>query len=252
MSRTKPLSATGACLVLLAAACQSTDESRPTSQHSRPSIAQGKQQEVTVPVTKEEIQVGKREVQEGTTRLKKRTIEKPVEEQVQLRDENVRVERRAVDRPVKDQGKAFEEKTIEMTETKEEPVVSKRARVTEEVTLKKEADQRTGTVRDTVRETDVEVQRSRQASIGDLGTYERDFRRDFESTYATSGMSYEEVHPAYEFGYKLAKDPRYDTADWTTVEPQAQRDWEMGNPGTWSRYKAAIKYAWQRTRQGKG
>ena len=55
---------------------------------------------------------------------------------------------------------AFREGTIEMTETAEEAVVSKRARVVEEVVISKDGRDRTETVRDTVRRTDVDVQKT--------------------------------------------------------------------------------------------
>ena len=46
-------------------------------------------------------------------------------------------------------------------EQAEEAVVSKEARVTEEITLRKEAEERTETVSDTVRHTEVEVEDER-------------------------------------------------------------------------------------------
>src|SRR5689334_4374797 len=69
------------------------------------------------------------------------------EESVTLRDETVSV------RPVT-QGEAgvpsgaFEERTVEVHQTAEEPVVSKTARVAEEVVVHKEVTERTETVRD--------------------------------------------------------------------------------------------------------
>jgi stress response protein YsnF len=53
---------------------------------------------------------------------------------------------------------AFKEGTIELTETAEVPVVAKQARVVEEVVIDKDVEQRTETVRDTVRRTDVQVE----------------------------------------------------------------------------------------------
>ena len=76
-------------------------------------------------MVKEQMQVGKREVQEGTTKVQKRIVEQPVEKSITLKDENVQVEQRPANRPVKDPDKAFKEQTIEMTETKEVPMVSK-------------------------------------------------------------------------------------------------------------------------------
>jgi stress response protein YsnF len=76
---------------------------------------------------------------------------------VTLHEEKVRVERRPVDRPIAVGDDAFRERTIEATERREEAVVSKEARVKEEVVVRREAGERTETVRDTVRRTEVEV-----------------------------------------------------------------------------------------------
>lgn len=108
-------------------------------------------------VAEEQLRVGKREVARGAVRVRSYVTERPVEERVTLRDETVRVERRPVDRELEAGDRAFEERTIEATETDEEAVVSKTARVTEEITLGKRVENRTETVRDTVRKQDVEV-----------------------------------------------------------------------------------------------
>lgn len=115
---------------------------------------------MTIPVVEEQLNVGKREVQRGGVRIFSRTIERPVEENVELREERARVERRPVDRPATeaDLGNAFQEKSVELRETVEEPVVAKSARVVEEVDIGKDVKTRTETVRDTVRKTDVEVE----------------------------------------------------------------------------------------------
>ena len=55
-----------------------------------------------------------------------------------------------------DNNALFQERTVEMTETSEEAVVGKQARVTEELVVSKSADQRTETIHDTVRKTEVE------------------------------------------------------------------------------------------------
>jgi uncharacterized protein (TIGR02271 family) len=123
-------------------------------------VADRKQEEV-IPLAEEELQVGKRTVDRGTTKIRRYVVRKPVEESVTLRDETVSVERR---RPVT-QGEAgvpagaFEERTIEVHQTAEEPVVSKTARVAEEVVVHKEVTERTETVRDDVRREEVEVQK---------------------------------------------------------------------------------------------
>jgi stress response protein YsnF len=79
-----------------------------------------------------------------------------------LREERVAVERRPVDRRVSDvSGEAFQERTVDVTTHREEPVVAKEARVKEEIRVRKESDQRTETVRDTVRHTKVEIEGDR-------------------------------------------------------------------------------------------
>jgi len=84
--------------------------------------------EQVIPLSEEELQVGKRTVNRGTTRIRRYAVEAPVEQAVSLRDEKVIVERR---RPVTDDatGDAFTEKTVEVTETSEVPVAEKVARL---------------------------------------------------------------------------------------------------------------------------
>jgi uncharacterized protein (TIGR02271 family) len=116
------------------------------------------QRSTRIPVVQEELQVGKRAVERGGVRVYTRVVETPVEEQVQLREEHATIERHAVDRPVSDADvAAMREGTIEVRETVEEPIVQKVARVTEEIDVGKRVDERTETVRDTVRHTEVEV-----------------------------------------------------------------------------------------------
>lgn len=100
-------------------------------------------------------------------RVRSYVVETPVQEQVRLHEERVEVERRPVDRPATtaDAGAdAFRERTIEVTATAEEAVVSKEARVKEEIVVRKDAEERTETVSGTVRRTEVEVNDDRAAA----------------------------------------------------------------------------------------
>ena len=107
-------------------------------------------------LSEETVTVGKRVVNKGTTRIRRFVVETPVEEQVSLHDERVTVERRPVT-DVRAPTDSFGDKTIEVTETGEEAVVGKTARVREEIAIRKEVNDRTETVRETVRREDVEV-----------------------------------------------------------------------------------------------
>jgi stress response protein YsnF len=62
-------------------------------------------------------------------------------------------------------GADFAEKVVEMTETAEEAVVSKTARVKEEVLISKDATERTETVRDTVRREIWRLPRMRASNV---------------------------------------------------------------------------------------
>jgi uncharacterized protein (TIGR02271 family) len=126
------------------------------------------QRDETIPVVEEELRVGKREVERGSVRVRSWVVEEPVEASVQLREERVDVERRPVDRPVGTTEQPFEERTIEAVERAEEAVVQKTARVKEEVAIRKGAEERTETVQDKVRRTEVEVEQGdKKASKGD-------------------------------------------------------------------------------------
>ena len=110
-----------------------------------------------IQLSEEALAVGKRVLNRGTTRIRRFVVETPVEEEIRLRDEKVTIERRPVTdgRAVPDA--SWTDKTIELTESAEEAVVSKTARVKEEIDIKKVATERTETVRDTVRREDVEI-----------------------------------------------------------------------------------------------
>ena len=115
--------------------------------------------ETVIPIVEEQLSVGKREVERGGVRVRSYVVETPVEESVRLRDDTVNVERRRVDRPAGDiTADAFRERTIEVTETDEEAVIAKTARVTEEVVVSKDVTERTEKVSDTVRRTEVDVE----------------------------------------------------------------------------------------------
>lgn len=110
-------------------------------------------------LAQEEINVGKRLVQEGTTRVRRFVIETPVEAQVTLHEEHARVIRRAIADPNYIRNIDWSDKTIEITETAEEPVVTKSAHVAEEIVIQREGSDHVKTLRDKVRRQQVEVER---------------------------------------------------------------------------------------------
>jgi uncharacterized protein (TIGR02271 family) len=217
----------------------------------------------SIPVVEEELQVGKRAVRRGGVRIYTRTVERPVEEQVNLREERVNVERRPADRPVTDaETSTLRDQTIEVTETTEEPVVNKRARVVEEVVVGKEARTRTETVRDTVRKQEVDVEQlgttgrtgtsgrmndTRYAGASGSENYDDDFRSDYTTNLAQYGGSYSDYEPAYQYGYRMANDNRYRGRNFEDVEDTLKTDYLRNNPNsTWDRMRGAVRYGWER------
>ena len=211
-------------------------------------------EEVAIPVVQEDLSIGKREVEHGHVRIASRVTEQPVEEAVRLREEKVTVERRPANRPATEADfAAAAQEVLELTETAEEAVVTKRARVVEEVVVHTEVTEHTETVRETVRRTDVDVQREpetaterrRSTAPKDFAAYDAVFRQHYTTALADRGTAYIEYEPAYRYGYTLATDERYGGRDWAALEADARRDWEARHPSTWERFQDAIRYGWE-------
>lgn len=115
----------------------------------------------SIPVVEEELEVGKRTINKGAVRVHSRTVETPVSETIRLKEQHARIERHATDRPATEADmKAFEDGSIKIQETEEKAVVSKTARVKEEVEVEAEEFENTETIQDTVRHNEIEVERN--------------------------------------------------------------------------------------------
>ncbi|AWL03208.1 YsnF/AvaK domain-containing protein [Massilia oculi] len=199
----------------------------------------------TIPVVEEQLRVGKREVQRGGMRIFSRIVETPVHETIGLREEHVDVQRRKVDQPISPSDvAAFREQTIEMRESAEEAVVEKSARITEEVSIGKEVSERQQQIDDTVRHTEVDVERLGVA-MGDQESY---YREHFRLTYGASGGAYDDYAPAYLYGSQVAGSGKYAGRQWDEIEPELRTDWESRHRGvsTWEKMKAAVRHGWDR------
>jgi stress response protein YsnF len=133
------------------------------AQTSQTNIEEGEQ---VIPVTREELEVGKRET-ERRYRVRTYAVERPVEQDVQLRDERVVIERRPASGGADVSGGAFQEREFEVVERHEEPMVAKKVGAVEEVVVHKDVSDR----RETVRETKVDVDpgaEQENAAVGDF------------------------------------------------------------------------------------
>jgi stress response protein YsnF len=219
----------------------------------KPVMGQTDAQGQAIPVVQEELKVGKRQILRGGVRVYSRLVEQPVEETVRLREENVRVARDRVDRPVTQADlKPGRDQVIEVQEYAEEPVVAKEARVIEEVRIQKDATERDETIRDTVRRTEVRVEgiNAENAAGGSPAAqsdFDDDYRRDFQTNYASSGGSYDDYAPAYRYGYQMANDPRYQGRNFDDIESDLRSDYARRYPNSgWDRFKNSIRYGWDR------
>jgi uncharacterized protein (TIGR02271 family) len=134
---------------------------RGTSTTTRTTGTSATDKGAVLPVVQDELKVGKRAVRSaGGVRVYQRVRETPVEQTVTLREERARIERTAVDRPATEADFAKRDGVIEVSEKVEEPVVSKESRVVEEVRVGKDVTEHKEKVRDTVRSTEVHVERT--------------------------------------------------------------------------------------------
>ena len=107
----------------------------------------------------EELEVGKRQLETGMTRVRRFVIEKAVEANVKLHEEHASIARRAITDKNYIQNIDWSDRTVEVREAAETPVISKTSRIVEEVVVGQEGSDRTETVKDKVRRQEVEVEK---------------------------------------------------------------------------------------------
>jgi hypothetical protein len=112
--------------------------------------------------------------------------------------------------------------------------------VVEEVVVGKQVSERSEAINETIRHTEVDVER--------LGPDdEASFRGHWSSNYRSAGASYDEYEPAYDYGRSMARSELYRGRPWEDVEGGLRSDWESRNPSSgWDKFKAAIKHGWER------
>ena len=113
----------------------------------------------TIDVVEERMNVGKREVDKGSMKVRSYVAEREVAQDVTLRDEEVELHSKKVGRTLSpaEADELFHGKTIEVHEKGEEAVVSKEAVLKEQLEVDKVATEKTQHVVDTIRETKVDV-----------------------------------------------------------------------------------------------
>lgn len=196
-----------------------------------------------IDVIEEEVKVGKRPVQTGGVRVHSYVTERPVEEDVTLREERVHVERHPVDEPLSADAaqRAFKEETIELETHGEEAVVGREARIVERVDISKDVGTRTEHVQDVERRQDVEVE-----TLGN----EEELRRDWEANYEAKGIDFDTYRHAYGVGHRSGGEERHRSAEWSAAEPELRREWDERHKdrGPWEKFKSTVRSGWDKAR----
>lgn len=112
-------------------------------------------------LAEEQVEVGKRLVSEGSTRVRRYTVTDTVSEDISLHEQHADIFRRSVNEPALAGDVDWSEKTVEVAETHEQPVINKTTHVKEEVVVRTEGSDRTETVNDTVRRQEVDIDPAR-------------------------------------------------------------------------------------------
>ncbi|MFB3816809.1 MAG: quinol:electron acceptor oxidoreductase subunit ActD [Candidatus Methylomirabilales bacterium] len=85
------------------------------------------------------------------------------------------------------------------------------------------------------------------AGTGAWSEYQADCRRDYETKYAHSGAQWNTMEPAYQYGHRMASDPRYRGRSWFEVEADMRASYLRDHPSSdWEGVKDAIRYGWER------
>jgi uncharacterized protein (TIGR02271 family) len=129
-----------------------------TVKGAAPAARTGKDDDV-IRLAEEQMEVGKRQIETGMTRVRRFVIEKAVEANVTLHEEHAAIARRAISDKNYIQDVDWSDRTVEVRETAETPVVSKSSRIVEEVVVGKEGSDRVETVKDKVRRQQVEIEK---------------------------------------------------------------------------------------------
>jgi len=112
----------------------------------------------TLRLAEEQLQVGKKLVETGRTRVRRFTTERDVAQDVTLHEEHAEVLRKAISQPAELKDIDWADSELEAVETKEQALVSKTARVVEEVSLKKKGDDHVETIHEKLRRQEAEIQ----------------------------------------------------------------------------------------------
>jgi hypothetical protein len=78
----------------------------------------------------------------------------------------------------------------------------------------------------------------------DAWGFETSFQPHHNAEFVGSGSASADYEPAYRYGHELGINERYRGWNWADLASEARRDWEAYRPGTWARFRDAIRSGW--------
>jgi uncharacterized protein (TIGR02271 family) len=112
----------------------------------------------TLRLAEEQLQVGKKMVETGRTRVRRFTTEREVSQDVTLHEEHAEVLRKALADPTSLTNIDWADSEIEVVETAEQALVNKTARLVEEVSLRTKGDDHVETIHEKLRRQQAEIE----------------------------------------------------------------------------------------------
>ncbi|WWO98759.1 MAG: YsnF/AvaK domain-containing protein [Candidatus Dasytiphilus stammeri] len=142
------------------------------SQHDECKYSEDKHQSISnedncddiLQLAEEQLEVGKKIVKEGSTRVRRFVTEKDVEVEVPLHEEHATIFRRSINKNKCPDKFDWSDTVVEITETTEKPVVNKTAHIVEEIIVRKEGRDRIEKIHDTVRKQEVKIEHDNKIS----------------------------------------------------------------------------------------
>lgn len=127
---------------------------------ARPWLTGNESKDEILKLAREELEVGKRLVRDGSTRIRRYVTEEDVSKTVSLREQHAEILRNRVAHPVNAADVDWSDKEVVVEEFSEKPVVRKTAHIVEEVQVKKANTEHDEKIIDTVRQQHIAVERN--------------------------------------------------------------------------------------------
>ncbi|WWO95780.1 MAG: YsnF/AvaK domain-containing protein [Candidatus Dasytiphilus stammeri] len=139
--------------------CKNEDILSSEKKHRHFSTDPKTDEEAVLELAEEKLEIGKKVIYEGSTRVRRFVTHQDVEVEVPLHEEHASILRRALKSGncQSDDNIDWSETVVEISDTHEQAVINKKANVVEEVIVRKEGKDRVEKIKDTLRKQEIEV-----------------------------------------------------------------------------------------------